>query len=475
MKILLISSPPATGLTRVDVSPPLALLYLAAVLRQAGHEPHIFDMNAFQDRDVSDGEDIYISQVLAHIDSVRPGLCMLNCFMSGYFPFIRKVAGRIKEHRSDLPIAVGGIHPTLFYEDIIKHCNEFDYIAIGEGETQAVMLADAISENQLERISSIPAMVSRKNDGSCNLTPRKSFIRDLDKLPMPAWDLVDLGHYYRDHSNWYNPKGHDIKISAPIMTSRSCPYDCTFCSSHRVMGRGLRLRNPKHVVDEMQMLYDQHGIRYFGFVDDNLTLNKKHILGICNDIIKRGMDIQFETINGYNLASLDAEIIDAMYRAGCIYAILPIEHGSDHMRNKIIGKNLPREKIYEVAELYKRYDILTRGVFIMGFPEETEFTLSETYKMMRELDLDMYLVFSLIPFPGTKIYRQTVRDGLLVNHTDESRLWTGELQLNSNENGFYIRPYNMTMEQLANWRVKFDAMRINSNRVQRLQAKVMTA
>lgn len=475
MKILLISSPPAAGLTRIDVSPPLALMYLSAVLREAGHEPHIFDMNALHPSTKANADEKYISKIMVLMENVQPGLCMLNCFKSAYFPFVRKVAQRIKKFYPDMPIAIGGIHPTLFVDDILKHCPEFDYIAIGEGETQAVMLADAISGNKLDMIQSIPALASRLKDGTAVCKPRKTFIQNLDQLPIPAWDLVHIRDYYRDHSNWYNPKGHDIKISAPIMTSRSCPYDCTFCSSHRVMGRGLRLRRPQHVVDEMQLLYDQYGIKYFGFVDDNLTLNKKHIIGICNEIIRRGMDIQFETINGYNLASLDGEIIDAMYRAGCIYAIMPIEHGSDYMRNKIIGKNLPREKIFEVAEHYKKKNILTRGVFIMGFPEDTDLTLSETYKMMRQLSLDMYLVFSLIPFPGTKVYQQAVRDGLLINHVDEKKLWTGELELNSNENGFYIRPYQMSMAQLADWRGKFDAFRMNSTRVKRLQKRVLSA
>jgi radical SAM superfamily enzyme YgiQ (UPF0313 family) len=132
----------------------------------------------------------------------------------------------------------------------------------------------------------------------------------------------------------------------------------------------------------MEMLYKDYGLSYFGFADDNLTLNKSHIITICNEIIRRGMVIQFESINGYNLASMDKEIVDAMVHAGCVYVILPIEHGCDHIRNEIIGKRLERQKILEVTELYKAYNLLTRGYFIMGFPEDTNETLEETYRIM---------------------------------------------------------------------------------------------
>jgi radical SAM superfamily enzyme YgiQ (UPF0313 family) len=232
------------------------------------------------------------------------------------------------------------------------------------------------------------------------------------------------------------------------------------------MGRGLRLRHPIKVVDEMENLYRQHNINYFGFLDDNLTLNKSHIMTLCNEIVKRGLNIQFESINGYNLASLDEEIIDAMAKAGCVYVILPIEHGSDYMREKVIGKRLSREKIFEVASLYKKYNLLTRGYFIMGFPEETPETLMETYTMIQNLQLDMNNVFNLIPFPGTKVFDQALRDNLLIGDIDASRLWTGQLGLHAdNEQQFYIKPYTMTLEELSIFRKKFDMLRIFSQRV----------
>ncbi len=470
MKVLLVSPFTMEYVKRVDRQPSLALLYLAAALRQAGHEPKILDLSTCDITVSGDTEQQYIHHVLATIKTNCTGMVGINCLLSEHFPFIKKLSQRIKETFPSLPVVIGGIHPTLFSREILHNSTDIDVVVRGEGELQVVELANAFSGDsppELEHIESIA--YTNKNGEYCEVA-RKSYNSSLDDLPSPAWDLVSLQDYYTDHSTWYNPRNLDIKMSVPIMTSRSCPYDCSFCSIHYVMGRGLRLRDPSKVVDEMESLYRNHGMNYFGFVDDNLTLNKSHILSICNEIIRRNMNIQFESINGYNLSSVDEEIVDAMVKAGCVYVILPIEHGCDNMRNKVIGKRLDREKIFEVAELYKRYNLLTRGYFIMGFPEDTPETLEETYRMIIELQLDINNVFNLIPFPGTKIFRQAIRDRLFLNEIDLDSLWEGTKGLNADNNSqFYIKPYSMTIEELTEFRHRFDSLRMLSDRAKGLQ------
>jgi radical SAM superfamily enzyme YgiQ (UPF0313 family) len=470
MDILLISSYTMKYVTREDRSPPLSLLCLAAVLRQAGHQVHLMDLVVLVTPEGVNQETYYLEKIRQAVRDISPGMVGINCLLSSHFPFVRRAAAGIKEEVPDMPVVIGGIHPTLFSREILANCPQIDAIVLGEGENQAVAVAEAFSRKDSPNdLSHIEALAYRDNGGRVVLNQRTGYIQDLDRLPMPAWDLMDIEGYFVDHSTWYNPRNLDIKMSVPIMTSRSCPYDCSFCSSRHLMGRGLRLRDPRRVVDEMQWLYERHDLNYFGFVDDNLTLNKKHILSICNEIIKRGMVIEFESFNGYNLASLDAEIVSAMVEAGCVYVILPIEHGDDRMRNEIIGKRLPREKIYEVVELYKAHNLLTRGVFIMGFPEDTAKTLDETLKLIHELQLDMTNVFNLIPFPGTKIFDQADRDGLFLQDIDMGRLWEGNWDLNAVQNQFYLKPYHMTITELQNYRRRFDDLRFMSDRIKELQ------
>jgi anaerobic magnesium-protoporphyrin IX monomethyl ester cyclase len=471
MRVLLISSFTFSDVNRIDIAPPLSLLYIAAALRAHGHEPLLLDLTPLKVPPEANREEFYVQIIMNKIANVKPDLVGQNCFMSSHFAFVRNVARSVKTAYPSLPFAIGGIHPTLFAQEIVSHCPEIDYVIMGEGERQAVMLADALQTGSAEAMAAIPSLAYRNASGAAELTPRLHYEEDLDALPMPAWDMVTVEDYYTDHSKWYNPRNLDIKMSVPIMTSRACPFNCNFCSAHVMMGRKLRLHSATRVVDEMQRLYQAYGLNYFGFVDDNLTLQKRHVLSICNEIVKRGLIIQFESFNGYNIASMDEEIVAAMCAAGCVYVIMPIEHGSDHIRNTIIGKRLPREKIYAMADIYKKYNLLTRGVFIMGFPEDTKETLDDTYHMMLDLKLDLYNVFTLIPFPGTRVFDQAMRDGLFLDEIHKESLWDGTLELNAVHQKVFLKPYKLSIEELIEYRNKFDEMRIFSARAKQLQER----
>jgi len=456
MKALLISSYRLNTISRIDVAPPLNILYIAAVLRSVGIASQLLDLNLVSLKDQESAEKKMLDHARAQVLAYQPDIVGISCLTTAHFPFMRRLAGIIRSISPHIKILLGGVHATLFAAEILENCADFDYIILGEGEEQTAELAKAFLLGTVEDLSHIQSLAWRKPSGQVVGNARKNYIENLDSLPMPAWDLVDFTRYYRDHSAWYNPKGHDIKISIPIISTRSCPYSCNFCSAHKTMGRGFRKRSPENVVDEIEYHVHTFGHRYFGFADDNLTLEKAHVLKVCGEISRRGLDIQFESFNGYNLASLDAEVIDALASAGCIYSILPIEHGSDMMRNDIIGKKLPREKIFEVMRLYKQHKIQTRAMFIMGFPEDTPETLEETRKMIHDLAPDMADVFTLIPFPGTRVFQQAIKDKLFIAQIDEPRLWDGSLRLDTKGAQFYLKPYAMSLEDLTTWRRIFD-------------------
>jgi anaerobic magnesium-protoporphyrin IX monomethyl ester cyclase len=454
MKVLLVMPAVSEHVFRPGHPPPLPLLSLAAVLREAGHEAVIIDLNLLKSPETSNHSEFCVRHVIDAMEDINPDIVGINCFTAARFPYLSRLADAIKQQNPDLPIIIGGMHPTLFHREILEQCLSIDAIVIGEGERQIVALAEAYGSFQ-----NIDALAYRNRDGQVILNPRKGYIQDLDSLPILAWDLVHFEDYYADHSMWHNPRGLKINMSVPIYTSRSCPFDCNFCSSHNLMGRGLRLRSPILVVDEMEMLYRTYGQNYFGFIDDNLVVNKKHVLSICNEIVRRGMNIQFESSVGFHINSLDEEIIDAMVRAGCTYFILPIEHGNEQIRNKIIGKKLAREKIFEVVDICKRYNVLTGTSCIMGFPEDTKETLDETLQLLEELKLDMVNVANLIPFPGTKVFNQAARDHLFFDVVDLDALWNGTWIMDGNEGHFYIKPYQMSLDELNVYRKKFDAIR----------------
>ncbi len=456
MKALLVSSHRFGTVSRRDIAPPLNLLYIAAVARSHGVEPLLLDMNLVRPSSDAKADEERLDALRSQVLACNPEIVGISCLTTAHFPLMRQAAVCVRRVVPKAKILLGGVHATLFAREILENCPDIDYIVMGEGEEQTAALMKRLVEGSAGDLSHIQALAWRTPDGTVTVNERRSYIQCLDEVPMPAWDLVEFDQYYCDHSQWYNPKGHDIRISIPILATRSCPYDCNFCCAHMTMGRGFRKRSPGNVVDEIEYHVRRFGHRYFGFADDNLTLDKRHAIAVCEEIVHRGLDIQFESFNGYNLASLDAEVVEALAAAGCVYAILPVEHGCDRMRNEVIGKHLPEEQIFEVMRLYRKHGIQTRAMFIMGFPEETPQSLEKTRKMIEELAPDMADVFTLIPFPGTKVFRQAIRDNLFIQQVDRSRLWDGTFRLDTKESGFYLKPYAMSLDELTAWRRTFD-------------------
>ncbi|MDP7195243.1 MAG: radical SAM protein, partial [SAR202 cluster bacterium] len=368
-----------------------------------------------------------------------------------------KFARIIKSHSPNLKIAIGGMHPTTFPKEIVTNCDDIDYVVIGEGENAIVALAASIKAKNENLLSSIKSFAYKDKDGVVRVNREQNYIDDLNSLPIPAWDLIDHKKFEVNLDNFYNPTDNLIgKFRAAIFSSRACPCDCNFCDMFLVMGKKHRKRSVKTIVDEIEFLHKSHGVNYFSFMDDNLTLNRSHIMDLCNEMIRRKLGIIWDTPGGLWINSLREEIVAKMVEAGLVRASLAIEHGDDYIRNKVIGKNLAREKIFEVAGYLKKYKIMSYGGFIMGFPEDTDETLKNSYDMINELQLDRTSVNVAVPLPGTALFKQVVKDKLFVDPPNLDELWKEPIGLGQSD--FIIKPYNMSLDDLYKWRTKFDSL-----------------
>ncbi len=474
MNVLLIAPTKLTGLKESKGTVPVPLIHLAAILRKNGHEPSILDFSTLSHK--QDVPDYGLIQKLLEEKFLekKPDLVGINCFTTLHFPFTEKISEIIKSLQPNLPVVIGGAHPSLFAKEILENVPSVDYIVVGEGEEQMAKLANALHTQNTSEFKNIPSFTYRNDQGIIIFNERKGYIGDLDSLPEPAWDLINISEYYNDLSSWYNPKNLSFNTCIPILTSRSCPFSCNFCACYATMGRKFRKRSPQKVVDEIQMLHEKYGQNYFGFIDDNVNLDKKHILEICGEIRKRNLDIQYETTCGTHIASLNEEVIDALADSGCVFVRLPVEHGNDYIRNKVIGKNLDREKIYTAASYLKKRDIFTSSMFIMGFPEDTMDSLEDTYKIICELQLDLNYVFNLIPFPGTRVFKQAMDDGLFIGDFDFNNLWKGVINLDpvQDECRFFIKPYEMVIDELMHYRNLFDSVQFFSDHAKELNQHV---
>lgn len=462
MRILLINPTiPRTYYNR-EFYPPLSLLYLAAVIGKNGDEPKILDFKTFNSVKSSNLDNLYENNLIDSIFDFKPELIGIGCLYSGEFPDVLKLSYIIKNRFNNIPIVIGGIHPTIYPYKILYNCPTIDYIIIGEGEKSIIELINLI-KNKDNNFENIDGFAYRKN-GNVFVNPKTKFIENLDSIPFPAYDKINLEDYFVDTSNWHNPKNLPIDTSIPIITSRSCPNRCNFCSMYQVMGTKWRARSPKNVVDEIEHLYSRYNRRHFSFMDDNLTFKKSHILEICNQIIKRKLNIQFETPNGIATRTLDEDVLDAMVTAGLVRISLAIESGSDFIRNQIMKKNLDREKIFEIVRLTKKYKHLyVKAFFIIGMPEETHETLDDTYNMIKEINVDRIYLQNAIPFPGTQVFEQALRDKLLIDINTED-FYKSDVLYITNYQRIFIKPYNLELKDLQNFRKKCEELMIKVKR-----------
>ena len=444
---------------------PVSLLHLGAVLQEHGDTPFIYDISTKICPPDCDVEAYIFEDIENNILTEQPEFIGINCFTSIHFQSVLQLAEYLKRKFPNIPILTGGAHPSLFPKEILNGTDCIDFVVVGEGEEQIINLVEFIKTGDWGILEGTQALSYRK-DGKVIFNARETYIDDLNDLPNPAWNLITPSDYSTDLSSWHNPKGLDFTTSMPIITSRSCPFKCNFCACFTTMGRKLRLREPSRVVDEIQMLHEVYGQNYFGFIDDIVNLHQKHFIAILDDIVKRGLNIHFDTTCGVHIGTLTEEVVDAMAAAGCAFVRLPIEHGNDNMRNNIIGKHLDREKIYDVVKMVKKYDMTTSSMFIYGFPEDTVETVQDTYDMILDLELDRNYVFNIIPFPGTRVFKEAEQHNLFIGDFSIDELWKGKINLDpvADEPRFFIKPHNMEVDELRYFRKLFDTVQVFSER-----------
>ncbi len=428
-----------------DLWVPINLMYLSATLKKHNISVKIIDLNINS-----------LEQLLDQIRTVNPSIVGVTCIFSGQFLEARYIIKTVKKMFPFLYTVLGGIHPTIYAEKIVEKCDEIDYVILGEGEYSFLKLVNNLL-NKI-KVNEISGIVYR-NHKKIIKNPKKDFINDLDSLPFPSYDLINLDDYELDTTGWHNPRRLSIRYMIPILSSRSCPMRCNFCSMFQSMGKKQRFRSPENIVDEIEYIYHKYDAKRFAFIDDNLTIKKSHVVRICEDILRRGLNIQWETPNGIFLPNLEKDVINLMVRSGLIRVSLAIESGSDFIRNDVVGKHLSRDKIYEVVKYFKNYPwVYMKAFFIIGFPEETPESLQETYNMIKEIKIHYPCVSNLLPFPGTRLFEQAIKDNLIVENVVIEDLWERSDFYFTDNKKFFIKPYNMDIKELEKFRFKIDSL-----------------
>lgn len=462
MKILLIR-PPYTRLRKTGQLPyfPLGIGYVAGMLEKHGFEAGIYNVeNPTSKKEVilRDERDVFNYRSAAQANyihainndehyvwnEVRDALRMFKpdavglSLLTVEYPAALKISKICKEYKSDMKVIWGGFHPTSLPESCLKN-KEVDVVVGGEGEITAVELFKAIRDNG--DLSKIQGLYIRKGDGGLHHTGARPLIPDLDELPFPA-----------RHLRIY-PETYDPIFMGSLITSRGCPYRCTFCGCRNLWQKKFRRRTPANVIVEMKELIDKYKTNHVFFMDDTFSLDKKSGMEFCKEIIKERVNIVWTT--GTRVDKVDDELIKTMKKAGCVYIDLGIESGSERM-SKIIKKDITKEGVRDAVKVINRHGLASGAFFMAGLLEETFEDLQDTFNMIKELKTTHIALNVWDPMPGSDLFDQAVEMGVVAKdeNWNNYHLWpdrhfamhmdSEEFKRKCNEMAEWIYNYNNT-------------------------------
>lgn len=408
MRILLVA-PGKDSSAGLAQFPPIGLGYVASALRGAGYAD-VRILDCLLERLDFNGFEEYLMQW-------RPDVVGINSWSLS----VKEVDRSLKIAKRALPSTVtviGGPHPSALGDRAMEYFREADYGFRGEAEIGAPMLIDYISGKPSVKPVDVPGLMWREA-GAVRSNPQ-SLEKDLDRFAPPSWDLMDPRRYASSGTLIQ-------KHTACIITTRGCPFPCTFCSAHIIAGREIRKRTPENVIGEMKHLISQYGIKRFVVFDENITLNHAHIKGFCDMVIKEDLRVSFELPNGIRLDTLNMEILKLMRRAGFSERVaVGIESGSERVL-KLMKKGLSREEVKEKVELLNLAGFRPIGYFIIGFPTETREEMEETVRFALDLKLYRAGFMPFHPLPGTESYRRLVETGEIPEDFDWTALSTDSI------------------------------------------------
>ncbi|MCB4790780.1 MAG: B12-binding domain-containing radical SAM protein [Elusimicrobia bacterium] len=364
---------------KASVWPPLNLAYLAAIAEDQGHTVKIIDGEA---------EDLPVEKMVVEAGKFAPDIIGMTA-TTPFFRFSLELAKRLKSNFSKVPIVIGGPHISVLKKEAFYDC--FDYGFIGESDGSWQLFLKCI-ENKGD-ISQIKGILYREKE-EVKFTGQPDLIADVDSIPVPARHLLKLNRYNIGTL-------HGTKNFTTVMTSRGCPFKCIFCSTD-VFGKKLRQRSIGLVIDEITSIISKFNIRHIIFLDDTLTIDKKYIMELCDNIISRKLNITFDCGTRANL--VDEELIKKMAEAGLIRISFGLESVDENIR-RIMKKEVPLESYKKANEITNRYNIETLNSCMIGLPGKTKETVRNTLHFLRSSkEIKQANISIAVPYPGTELY-----------------------------------------------------------------------
>ena len=429
MKILLIQ-PPIQDFYQTSIrTQPIGLAYLAASLKNHGHDVEILDCQAEKKKSIPIPAELSYLKDFYPFDDRSPFK-----LYTGYYHFgmsYEEIKQRIKDSKADVfgisssftpyhgealgiariikqwderkIVVMGGAHVSCDPKGVLQ-TPFVDYAVLGEGEVRFPQLLEQIKKGKVKNNVDIDGIGYRK-DGEIQINPLQNFIRDLDSLPHPARELLDLDRYPMRK-----------KRSTMIITSRGCPHGCAYCSAHLVMGTSFRTRTPEAILKEMKECQKQYGIQIFDIEDDNFTFDQERAKRLISLIIENlGEEkIELSAMNGVSFASLDEELLKLMKRAGFKTINLSYVSGDPSTRERM-GRPKTKTEFDKILEEAEQVRLNVIAYAILGMPGQTIEEMVDTliYLMGKKVLIGPSVYY---PTPGTPLFERCKKAGILPPH-----------------------------------------------------------
>ena len=351
-------------------------------------------------------DDLSKEEFDAILKKEKPDVVGLTVMTNEYSRAGHIAAEVVKNADSSIVVVFCGVYATNSYLSVIEDKN-VDYVVVGEGEYVFKNLLGYLNGR-----NDLPARgIVYKRNGKIITTPREDFITDLDSLPLPAYHKIDFLKYADliQRESVDRPRRFPF---ARVLTSRGCSVGCSFCEAGYISGGKFRSRSPLNVVNEIEWLINEYGIKSVLFDDDNMLLNRKRAKDIFREMLKRNLNVT------WNVASLavfllDDELLELMKESGCQFLDVSIESGVERVLKEIIRKPLKLENSKKMVKKAKELGIDVVASFVVGFPGETWDEIRQTIRFAENFEADYVKIAIATPLPNTELYQTAKYGGYL--------------------------------------------------------------
>ncbi len=402
---------------------PLGPLYLAAILEQHDIDVQVFDALAEPELAAAPSRTPTIrfgaapERMRARIAAARPDVVGINNPFTDHLPFALEAARLVREAAPAAHVVVGGPHATNDPESILAAEPAVDVAFRGEGETSFADLVRALAGG--DSLDAIAGAVFRRDGARVHGAPPVR-VADVDSLPFPGYHYVDLERYFELFARGFASKfafgrpGSNRRVS--LITSRGCPYRCSFCDAPRLAGHAFRAHSPDYVIEHVRFLRGRFDVRHLHINDDNLTANRARFREILEGFRRELPGLTWDTPNGVRADDLDEDLVALAKEAGCTYLILGVESGDADVLERIVDKRLSLDAVIAAARACHRVGLDVHAFYLLGMPGETRATMQRTLDFARFL-LTSYGVVPHVnvvePHVGTRVHEIATESGYL--------------------------------------------------------------